>query len=213
MPCPHKFRDQLDLAQLDYEPETLIVGTFNPAWPAENTARWFYGRTHDAQGHRSNNFWEVLPQVYDEGSLIDSVPVEWKAFCRRHRIAITDLIAGIADADEENPEHVNWLSGYSDQQLAAHFNKHEFVDIGAILQRYPTIQHIYLTRGAWGFWRQRWAPVLAVALREGKYARTLLTPSDWARIQHRLYNRQNPGQTIAKLPDFILMRWKQVWHF
>jgi hypothetical protein len=213
MPCPHKFRDELDLLHLDYEPETLIVGTFNPAWPAENTAQWFYGRTHDAYRHQSNNFWEVLPRVYGEESLINAGPVAWKAFCRRHRVAITDLIAGIVDADEGNAEHVDWLSGFSDQHIAASFAEHEFVDIPAILRRYPAIQNIYLTRGAWGFWKKRWAPVQAVAMQEGKYARTFLTPSDWARIQHRVYNRKNPGLAIATLPDFIGMRWKAAWHF
>ena len=34
MACDHKFNFFLRLEKLDFKPETLIVGTFNPAWPA-----------------------------------------------------------------------------------------------------------------------------------------------------------------------------------
>jgi hypothetical protein len=34
MACNHKFKSFLRLEKLDFKPETLIVGTFNPAWPA-----------------------------------------------------------------------------------------------------------------------------------------------------------------------------------
>jgi len=57
MACNHKFKKYLKLEKLDFIPETLIVGTFNPAWPAGNYAEWFYGRTSN------NYFWEVLPNL------------------------------------------------------------------------------------------------------------------------------------------------------
>jgi len=47
MACNHKFIEYLNLENLDFEPTTLIVGTFNPEWPAGNQAEWFYGRTHN----------------------------------------------------------------------------------------------------------------------------------------------------------------------
>lgn len=70
MPCQHKFLNDLDLSyvrELGYTPTTLIVGTFNPAWP-EHPAPWFYGRTHDAHGNPSNRFWHVLPELYGHRS-------------------------------------------------------------------------------------------------------------------------------------------------
>jgi len=41
MPCFHKFLNYLNLETLDFEPTTLIVGTFNPEWPIGNNAMWF----------------------------------------------------------------------------------------------------------------------------------------------------------------------------
>jgi len=208
MACRHKFYSELELGHLDYAPETLIVGTFNPAWPAANTAQWFYGRTHDVHGYQSNNFCEVLPRLYGEASLIGAGPSDWKDFCRRRRIAITDLIASIEDADEHNPDHAAWLGGYGDQQITDHFKEFELTPLTQILNHYPSISHIYLTRGAQGFWKRLWVPV-----QQTNRARTLLTPSDWARIQQRRHNKRNPQQAIEKLPDFITMRWKAAWHF
>jgi hypothetical protein len=208
MACDHKFKDELYLKLLDYAPETLIVGTFNPQWPTGNTARWFYGRTYDDYGFQSNNFWEVLPRLYGEPSLIDGEPVEWKDFCRRHLIAITDLIACIEDACETNPDHIKWLGSYSDEQIAKNFKEFDFTKIDQILLTYPTITHLYLTRGAQGLWKRLWRPI-----QQGRDVQTLLTPSDWARIQHRIFNKRNPRQKIERLPDFIKMRWQAEWHF
>lgn len=38
MPCPHKFQEDLNLDKIDFKPETLIQGTFNPTWPEGNYA-------------------------------------------------------------------------------------------------------------------------------------------------------------------------------
>ena len=41
MPCNHKFIEDLNLENLDFQPTTLIVGTFNPSWPENNQAQCF----------------------------------------------------------------------------------------------------------------------------------------------------------------------------
>lgn len=97
MACKHKFYNDLNPI-LDFEPETLIVGTFNPEFPSTNKAEWFYGRI-------KNNFWYVLPKVYGDESLRGKSPKEWKQFCKKRKIIITDLIASIDDADRTNEEH------------------------------------------------------------------------------------------------------------
>ena len=68
------------------------MGTFNPSWPANNLAQWFYGRT------ANNFFWDVLPRFHNQGSLLGGTTAQWKTFCRQHHIAITDLISSINDA-------------------------------------------------------------------------------------------------------------------
>ena len=103
MACKHKFNENLNLENLDFEPEVLIVGTFNPAWPENNQATWFYGRT------ARNYFWDVLPALYLQPALRNipahEKPLAWKEFCSKHRIALTDLISCINTADLNNVEH------------------------------------------------------------------------------------------------------------
>lgn len=216
MPCNHKFSEYLNLEMLDFEPTTLIVGTFNPQWPADNNAEWFYGRTHNAHGTQNNNFWDVLPRLFiDEHTLIDVEPAEWKSFCSRKKIAITDLISSIEDADQENPEHVNFMRGYADNVIAAEFEEHVFVDIILLLQNNPTIRNVYITNGVNGaFWNNIWNPVINYCNQNIIICRKLLTPSRNARFSLFAHNRNNPNNqySMDNLNDYILMKWMQVWN-
>lgn len=207
MPCPHKFLNDLKLENLNFEPTTLIIGTFNPAWPEENTAQWFYGRTHDQYGRQNNNFWDILPRLYGEATLINAQPADWKKFCQDKKIAITDLIAGIDDADENNPEHRRLMGGFADDVLATNFYDFDLVNIVRLLRQHPTITHVYTTRGTQGtFWSNK-----IYAAKNYREVSALLTPSGFAYREQGKYNRLNPNHQL-NLPDFILMRWQQVWH-
>lgn len=204
----NKFQSELDLGLIDYEPTTLIVGTFNPGMPVDNPASWFYGRTN------SNCFWNVLPRLYGEASLAHATANEWKQFCREKQIAITDLISSIDDAGPANPEHNKALAGFSDKAIAFNFDDFTFVDIIQILKRRPTIRNVYITRGITeAFWRHIWNPVMQYCNRNNLHERRLLTPSDDASYQHIAYNDQHPEHQISLLEDYILMRWKEEWHF
>jgi hypothetical protein len=206
MPCPHKFQEYLNLGNIDFIPTTLIVGTFNPAWPETNQAPWFYGRTEN------NNFWNVLPRLYDEESLINATPERWKQFCKRKKIAITDLISCINDANEEEPAHRELLSGYSDKAIADTFQNFELVPIAEILAQHDSIENVYLTRGTGEtFWRRTWRPVKHYCQDTGKRIVELLTPSGYAYFQQGRYNNAHPEMRLD-LPDFILMQWNRKWH-
>lgn len=205
MPCKYKFFDYLNLDKLTYTPQTLIVGTFNPSWPEENNAKWFYGRTEN------NYFWEVLPKIYDEESLIKAGPKEWKAFCEKHKIAITDLISCIQDADEANPKHHKILKSNSDSGIVDNFSKIENIEIVTLLQKYPSIASVYLTRGcSESYWKNQWAPVVKYCTGNKSKCETLLTPSGNARFQLGIYKKQNPSSSLG-LADFILMKWRERW--
>ena len=213
MPCNHKFKNDLSLDRLDFVPTTLIVGTFNPEWPANNTSEWFYGRTRDANGNRSNNLWDVLPRIYDEPGLIDASPREWKQFCHRKQIAFTDIISAIDDADANNPEHIKVLTGYDDKAIAWNFDDFAFVNIVQLLRHHPTMKNVYLTRGITeAFWRHLWNPVMQYCNLNGLHERRLLSPSGNSLYQHELHSHENPDDMIPLLEDYILMRWKQEWH-
>lgn len=205
MPCYHKFSDYLNLETLDFEPTTLIVGTFNPEWPIGNNATWFYGRTGN------NYFWDVLPRIYNQPSLINNNEITWKSFCRNNNIAITDIISCIGDADEPLENHQTLLENYSDKNIAQ-FNNHAFTDIIQLLLNHPTIDNVYLTRGVGEkFWRNIWQPVKNYCNQNNITCKELLTPSGNARFQYGKYKKANPNIQIT-LPDFIKMKWMEKWH-
>lgn len=211
MPCNHKFIEYLNLENLDFEPTTLIVGTFNPEWPAGNQAEWFYGRT------ARNYFWDVLPALCNEPGLRNTPLIQrpsiWKEFCVRNSIAITDLIRTIEDADETIQEHQNLLGGYNDIVLANNFNDFTFTDIIGLLQKNPTIRNVYLTTQAHiPFFNAIWEEVEQYCNQNQNYHyNRLLTPSGGARFQMQGYQ---PANLVLNnnLGNFIYENWLHEWH-
>lgn len=209
MPCPHKFQAYLNLEKLDFEPNTLIVGTFNPAWPEGNYAEWFYGRI------RNNYFWDVLPRMYQSNLNLRQKPIqvkEWKKFCRENGIAITDLIYCIHDAESNNVGHQRVLKSYSDASISNYFSQIEFTDILGLLKRHPSIRHTYLTTQAKiEAFNLRWIEVEDFGRKHGIMANRLLTPSASARFQMGDYKKENPHDKTP-LRNFIYQKWLDVWH-
>ncbi len=198
MACVHKFSEYLNLERIDFEPTTLIIGTFNPGWDnINNNASWFYGRT------RNNYFWDVLPRIYENDNLRQQPCNTWKEFCSRNKIAITDLLYSIDDADENNAEHVTALSNYKDSDIASNFNHFTPTNILLILQNHPTIERVYLTRQIGiAYWDNLWNVCKNYCEAHNKVATELLTPSASARFQ------MQGGQ----LRDFIYDNWINNWH-
>lgn len=71
-----------------------------------------------------------------------------KYFVRKNKIAITDLIFSIEDADSRNPDHQAALMSYSDASISKYFSKIAFTDLVGILERHPSIKNVYLTTQA-----------------------------------------------------------------
>jgi hypothetical protein len=213
MACTHKFHQYLNLKNLDFEPTTLIVGTFNPGWDnIANNAGWFYGRTHDANGNQNNNFWDVLPRLYGEPSLINGNKQAWEAFCSRNRIAITDIIANIEDANPLNPQHVNLMTGFADDDISNNFFDFDLVNLVRLLRLNPTINNIYVTRGiSESFWRNKLWEIKRYCEAQNISLKSIITPSGFAYLQQGKHNRLNPNNQL-NLPDYILMRWQAEWH-
>ena len=205
MACNHKFQNYLKLERIDFEPSTLIVGTFNPSVEG-NKAEWFYGR-------KENNFWDVLPKIYGENSIRGATPADWKAFCKRHKIAITDLISCIEDADLSIPLDIKQLKTYLDKTIAEKYEKHSDVEIVDLLISNPTIKNVYLTRAAKEkFWKTRWTKVEQYAQNNKLHEQKLITPSRYAFYQQSKYNKLNPLTPIS-LEEYIMQNWRSKWHF
>ena len=208
MPCDHKFKSYLNLERIDFVPATLIVGTFDPEWPGGNTAEWFYGRT------ASNYFWDVLPRLYGQQSLIDATPVEWKQFCHDNQIAITDLISSIDDANADDPKHRAVFAGFSDRGIHYNFDDFTFVNIVGILRNHPSIKNVYFTKGITEvFWRHLWNPVAHYCNHNNLRERKLLPPTGKSLYQQTAHNAEHPDDIILLPEDYILRRWQKDWHF
>ena len=206
MPCDHKFIQDLDLSRLQFSPTTLIIGTFNPNLP-DNHAKWFYGRV------KKNYFWEVLPKIYTEPSLRNEPIFKWKLFCKKHGIAITDIIYSVQDADLTNPDHLKLMKSYRDSDLAKFFHHFELVDLVHLLQQHTSIQSVYVTRSINdSFWKKKLLKVIDYCHAYNISFQPLLTPSGFAYLQQAKHNHNN-SQPILELSDFIFMRWRNVWHF
>jgi hypothetical protein len=206
MACKHKFIEYLTLERLDFEPTTLIVGTFNPEWPEDNYAEWFYGRTSN------NYFWNVLPRMYSPDlNLRQAGPDAWKKFCSEHKVAITDLITSIQDADKDNPIHQEIIGRFSDKDIVKTFHDIEETNIVGLLKRNTTIKQVYLTRQpGFSFYDSLWNPIKDYCTSAGIYSANLLTPSASARFQVKAYKIENPDDP-SPLRNFIYHSWKKQW--
>lgn len=116
MPCFHKFYGHANHMNGAYgllpnwDANTLIIGTFNPedTWAPNNLANYFYGRL-------TNYFWSILPKFVCEQAIDQQdIPTQIN-FLQRNRIALTDLLISINDAN--NPDHINWITNFRDNNL------------------------------------------------------------------------------------------------
>ena len=206
MPCNHKFFEYLNLDNIGFEPEYLIIGTFNPEWPAENYANWFYGRTNN------NYFWEILPMMFEKDSLRHSDHLDWKNFCAENKIAITDLILSINDADQENQNHYSIISNFQDTKFTNEFEVFNMTDIIGILNNYPSIKKVFFTRNQGvELFDDRINLIRNYCTENNIYFSYLLTPSKNARFQMRGYEPTNPNLERT-LPNFIYEKWLENWN-
>jgi hypothetical protein len=205
MSCSHKFIDQLNCLNLNYKPQTLIIGTFNPEWPVDNYAKWFYGRVNN------NYFWNVLPRVLGYESLRHLGPNEWKSFCSQNGIVITDLISSINDADQTNPLHNEIISKFKDTEFANTFSDFEMTNVIDILENYPSIKKIFFTRNSGvELFDNLIQGIIDFCRVNDIYFSHLITPSKNARFQMRGWNPKNPNLE-RDLPNFIYEKWLENW--
>jgi hypothetical protein len=204
MPCIHKFHDDLHLDNLDFEPTTLIVGTFNPSWPEPNPALWFYGRT------RKNYFWDVLPRILNGENLRNATVNEWKPFCSQHYIALTDMLTSIDDAEEDNEEHRDILRTYLDAAVADYFEHFTFTDIIGLLEHNQTITKVFFTRQPGiPLFDGQWNLIVQYCQANELRCANLLTPSAMARFQIGAYRLEHPDDPTP-LRNFIFREWNNV---
>lgn len=198
MICKHKFYEDLNLSYIDYNPEILIVGTFNPSWPEANYSKWFYGRTD------ANYFWDVLPRMFEGESLLTAKPNEWRAFCKRNKIALTDLIKEITCFDKENLEHKSILATYGDAEIIQQKKYLKFNSIDEILEKYTSIKMICFTRKLDKNWKEVWNEC---GVNDFSLINELFTPSRYASYATSKWRKENKFDKPMSVPDFIMGNW------
>lgn len=207
MACNHKFIQHLNLENLDFEPETLIIGTYNPEWPEDNYAEWFYGRTNN------NYFWDTLPKMFEEKSLRENATSnDWKNFCSRNKVALTDLITSIGDAEKNNTDHFEIISKFKDHEFASTFASFKMTDIVQILEKRPSIKKVYFTRNQGvDLFDHEINKVKEYCQKNNIRFSYLLTPSKNARFQMKGYQPSNPNLE-RNLSNFIYEKWLENWN-
>lgn len=206
MACNHKFIKYLKAEKIDFEPRFLIIGTFNPEWPEDNYAEWFYGRTNN------NYFWETLPRMFQEESLrINFNHSDWKIFCSRNQVALTDLITSIKDAKQDNPNHFEIISKFRDAEFADTFEDFEMTNILEILENNPKIEKVFFTRNQGvDLFDNEINIINDYCINHNILFSYLLTPSKNARFQMGGYEPRNPN-LVRNLSNFIYEKWLENW--
>lgn len=140
MACLHKSDNDLQLQYVDWKVKTLFIGTFNPSWPEceNNYSEWFYGSTN------RNEFWCILPTVHGHHSLLNGNREVWINFCRKHHLAMTDILASIDNANVDNLDHRNAICKFKDDAIADF--EVTVNDIPELLRQHTDIKQICITR-------------------------------------------------------------------
>lgn len=212
MPIKHKFlshkwendliTENAILKPKLYNPEILILGTFNPNTPNDNHADFFYGR---------NWFWPAFKNLFIKNDLIElnrRMPSNGKPvyplnpelnevfeICKRGKITFADLITCVfPDTDQYiilkndnvvfNNEEFNLINdnirdgvkglAELDQLKQIEWNVENIV---SYLEKNKTIKNVYLTRNPTGIWLKKWKQLKTNKKLENINFKVIYTPS------------------------------------
>lgn len=137
--------------------------------------------------------------MFGDSELRNKNHVNWKTYCRTRKIALTDLIYGIDEAEIE--KHRKILGKYTDFELASKFKLQVENPVVPLLQANPSIESVYLTTTInSGLWQRLWTPVDHYCAQQNIWCKKLITPSKGARFF------MTKGSGIS-MPDFIYSDW------
>lgn len=195
--CHHKFIHDLKLEYVGWEVNTLFIGTFNPGCCKKNEAEWFYGRTG------KNMFWDTIGLFYENNPLLgQNGDIEkWKAFCKRNKIAVTDLIQSIDGVDMQfEGDQKKLCQNFSDSKLELYINTGQYSSnyVEDLIQNSPKLSKlkcVYLTRATTNNpWNQLWSPINTACVGKGIYVQKLLTPGGFNYFQfNNVFQRTPPN--------------------
>ncbi len=207
--CLHKSSRYLKLDYVNWEVNTLFIGTFSPGCCANNYAEWFYGRTS------RNMFWDTLGFYYENNPMLgkNGNTAEWMAFCKRNKLAVTDLIRAINGINPEDQSIADSLcKNFSDYKLEPFIQNGmaESNQVEQLILNSPKLQKlrcVYLTRAtSQSPWNILWNPVANACAQRGINATGLLTPGGYNRYQFR-------SDKFPRTPENLAELWIQRYGF
>lgn len=184
--CKHKFINDLNLAYVEWEVQTLFIGTFNPSCSISNSAEWFYGRTEN------NMFWNTLGYIYENNPLLGESrsPTLWVQFCERNNLAVSDIISEIKNVDLDNgDDYKNLCKGFSDKKLELYINNKQHIssNLVSVIEENPylkKIKNIYFTRkGINHPWNILFDPIINICRQRDISYSPLITPGGYNYFQ------------------------------
>lgn len=202
--CKHKFHGDLKLEYVDWDVKTLFVGTYNPGCCSEieNSAKWFYGRT------QNNMFWNTLGFLYANNPTLgnNGNPEIWMSFCKKHKIAVTDLIYEIVKLDLMNgTDKEDLCKGFSDSKLENYIRGRQVISNQVELlirdnSKLEQLKYVYLTRrGINAPWNNLWSPIREICRNKKIHTSTLITPGRYNRFQFNQENFPRTPENLAHL--------------
>lgn len=197
------YTDNGILRSPSYDPELLIVGTFNPNTPHRNHADIFYGRNYfwpamkNLFGHKQVRLLHTrMPKRGVPKNPLDPTLSEVFSLCRDLKLCFADLVAGVFH--RANPRYTVLASGQvkmdgrvynliRDGRQGEVHGLSELAEIGQVLwnteniinylNSNPRIRWVYLTRRPTGIWAAPWAQIIQRGAMQGRVFSNLFTPS------------------------------------
>ena len=200
--CYHKFHKDLHLDYVTWNVKTLFIGTFNPGCCKDaNSAEWFYGRTE------RNMFWNTLGYIYEQNPLLgtEGHPEEWKAFCERHQLAVTDLIKAIKKVKVEDIKDT-LCKNFSDKKLEPFILDGSIIssEIETLISNSEKLKHlkcVYLTRATTNrAWNILWRPIRRVCNAKKIHMVKLTTPGGFNYFQF--------NENFPRTPENLAELWE-----
>jgi hypothetical protein len=201
--CTHKFIHDLQLEYVNWEVNTLFIGTFNPGCCDEedNEATWFYGRT------QNNMFWDTLGYIYENNPLLGQQgnPEVWLAFCKRNKLAVTDLISEINNVNLNGQDYEDLCNGFSDARLEPYILNGQAIstEIENLInnsRKLKNLKCVYFTRRTTnGTWNILWNPIHQICNQKGVHLARLTTPGGNGRFQF--------NSNFLRTPENLAILW------
>lgn len=180
-----------------YEPEVLIIGTFNPDTPNANFADFFYGRNWFWPAFKNlfiHNNIEILaermPNRGNPNNILNPTLYEILGMCIQLKLTFADLISEVLH--DNNPhydilQNDNIIFNGVEYNLIKDNSLNELNNLKQVnwntqnIIKYicdnPQIKTIYFTRQPTGIWKNQWDTIIKHNCLEAKLKTNIYTPS------------------------------------